>query len=180
MSASKLIKKQTKTIGPRPIAGYGKGAEITARLRYDDECGNGHNTFSITADVVTPASRRRNDIEAGGCLHEDIARVFPELEPYIKWHLTSSDGPMHYIANTLYWLGYDLKWSDGKPGSPPNIAHARSAAVWPDMPEDMLAGNPLEGLGRYTRAEAQAILESRHEQLQADFRAAMESLGFTY
>ena len=26
----------------------------------------------------------------------------PELAPYIKWHLVSSDGPLHYIANTVY------------------------------------------------------------------------------
>jgi hypothetical protein len=97
-----LTKKQVKTFGPKAISGYGVGATITAKVRYDDDCGNGHNTFSITADVVTPASKRRNDIEAGGCLHEDIARVFPELAPFIKWHLVSSDGPMYYVANTLY------------------------------------------------------------------------------
>lgn len=86
----------------RKIKGYGTGAEIQAEIRYDDLCGNGHNSFAITASVYTPASRRRCDIEAGGCLHKDIARVFPELAPLIKWHLFDSTGPMHYVANTLY------------------------------------------------------------------------------
>lgn len=90
-----------KTDG-RSIDGYGPGAVISATICFDDECGNGHNTFSITADVVTPASKRKGDIEAGGCLHKDIERVFPELAPLIKWHLCSTDGPMHGIANAIY------------------------------------------------------------------------------
>ncbi len=70
---------------------------MTATVRYDDQCGNGHNTFSITADV------RMNRREyMGGCCHDEIAKRIPELAPFIKWHLCSSDGPMHYIANTVY------------------------------------------------------------------------------
>lgn len=86
----------------RPIAGYGPGAKITVKIRFDDDCRNGHNTFAITADVVTPASLRRHDVEACGCLHNEIAEVFPELAHMIRWHLCSTDGPMHYVANTLY------------------------------------------------------------------------------
>lgn len=83
----------------RPIEGYGRNAALRVEVRFDDECRNGHNTFTITAEVRIPG---RRDIEACGCLHEDIAEVFPELAPLIKWHLVSSDGPMHYLANTLY------------------------------------------------------------------------------
>lgn len=102
-----LFFKQIFKTDARPIKGYGEGATISAELRFDDECGNGHNTFSITADVTIPSKRKSNgyygrvDV-AGGCLHEDIARVFPELAPLIKWHLVSTDGPMHYVANTTY------------------------------------------------------------------------------
>lgn len=88
--------------GPRAIGGYGKGAVITVLCRFDDSCKNGHDTFSITAEVRLPGKR---DIEAGGCLHGDIVKVFPELEPLIKWHLCSTDGPMHGIANTIYHAG---------------------------------------------------------------------------
>jgi hypothetical protein len=76
-----------------------------AEVRYDDDCGNGHNSFSITG-VIRAIDKRINPRDngelAGGCLHEEIAKAFPELAPFIKWHLTSSDGPMHYIANTMY------------------------------------------------------------------------------
>lgn len=85
---------------------YGKGCEIRTEVRFDDECNNGHNTFAITATIIdTTQSRRHLREVAGGCLHEEIAKSFPELAPLIKWHLTSSDGPMHYIANTIYHAG---------------------------------------------------------------------------
>lgn len=77
--------------------GYSK-VNIYAEVRFDDECSNGHQSFSITGDVYTLQGR---DI-AGGCIHDDIRKHFPELSPFIKWHLTSTDGPMHYVANTLY------------------------------------------------------------------------------
>lgn len=93
---STLTKKQTKRFGPRAIAGWGANATIIAGARYDDECGNGHNTFAITASIPG---------QAGGCLHTEIAEVFPELAPLIKWHLCSSDGPMHYLANTVFLAG---------------------------------------------------------------------------
>ena len=86
----------------RPVKGYGTNGRMTVNIRFDDNCRNGHNTFAITADVVTAESKRMRDIAAGGCLHEEIARVFPELAHLILWHLVSTDGPMHYIANTLY------------------------------------------------------------------------------
>lgn len=71
---------------------------ITVELRFDDSCGNGHETFAITANI------RENGREyMGGCCHEEIAKHFPALAPLIKWHLCSTDGPMHYPANALYF-----------------------------------------------------------------------------
>lgn len=96
------ILNQKIGIYSRQITGYGGGAVLSVELRFDDECLNGHETFSITGKVRWLGLR---DVEACGCIHEDIARVFPELKPLIKWHLTSTDGPMHYIANTCYHAG---------------------------------------------------------------------------
>jgi hypothetical protein len=98
-SESKLTKSQYKSFGPRAVEGYGKGAALWVSVCFDDECSNGHNSFAITAHVTVP---KRRDWEACGCLHEDIAAVYPELAPLIKWHLCSTDGPMHYVANTVY------------------------------------------------------------------------------
>ena len=65
-----------------------KTALILVTIRYDDQCGNGHNSFAIT--------------NYNGSDHKTIAKQFPELKKYIKWHLMNSDGPTYYIDNTLY------------------------------------------------------------------------------
>lgn len=77
--------------------------KCVAYVRLDDECGNRHDSFSITGQTwyrnnVTSMWREGS----GGCIHEEVAKFFPELAPFIKWHLTSTDEPMHYIANTMY------------------------------------------------------------------------------
>jgi hypothetical protein len=101
----------------RPIKGYGAGGVIHVEIRYDDNCNNKHNSFAITANVYTEASRRHRDIAAGGCLHDDIAKVFPELADLIQWHLFDSRGPMHYPGNALY---HATNWADSRyaPGEP--------------------------------------------------------------
>lgn len=86
----------------RKIDGYGTNGQITVEIRFDDNCKNGYQSFAITADIYTVESKRMRDCAACGCLHEEIAAIFPELIPLIKWHLVSTDGPMHYIANTVY------------------------------------------------------------------------------
>lgn len=93
---------QTWKSEARPIKGWGAGAMIRAEIRFDDNCRNGHNSFAITGEISIP---RRRDCEACGCIHDEIAQAFPELAPLIRWHLTSSDMPMHYVANTVYLAG---------------------------------------------------------------------------
>lgn len=107
-----LTKSQKKTFGPKRIKYGGEDAFITAEVRYDAECGNGHNSFAITAYINKANKRTANNVDvrerdmlAGGCLHDEISKHFPQLAHLIKWHLTSSDGPMHYLANTLYMAG---------------------------------------------------------------------------
>ncbi len=85
----------------RPVRGYDDGATLSVTLRYDDELGNGHNSFAMTGDIRGPRNR---DI-AGGMLHDDIAVVFPELAALARWHLVSADGPMHYLANIVFHAG---------------------------------------------------------------------------
>ena len=79
----------------------GVPCKMTVTTRFDDRCGNGHNTFSITADIT--GRRGFNIIDMGGCLHDEIREHFPEIAHLIRWHLVSTDGPLHYIANTTYF-----------------------------------------------------------------------------
>lgn len=65
-------------------------------MRFDDACKNGQNSFAITAKISSP------DGNTCGYLHNEIAVIFPELQPFLQWHLVDTRGPLHYIANTLF------------------------------------------------------------------------------
>lgn len=82
----------------------GQRFRISVRLRFDDECHNGHESFSITGAIDEYRNGRFHEFSSG-CIHEEIAAHFPQLAHCIKWHLTSTDGPMHYVGNTCYLAG---------------------------------------------------------------------------
>lgn len=112
LPASKLVKDQKIDKGPLFYTEHGKRYRITAHIRYDDQFVNGHNSFSITADISEGGRW-----SASGCCHEEVAKHFPELAPFIKWHLFDASGPMHYIANTVYHAG-DKDYHGCKAGEP--------------------------------------------------------------
>lgn len=162
----------------------GKHERLVVNLRFDDECNNGHETFAITADLYDSRQKRDRGIVACGCLHDDIAKHFPEFARLIPWHLTSTDGPIHYLENTMYWLGF-RGWTDGKPSSPPKLDYARKTAVWPDMPESMLAPKLGDTLGykaaqRDKGAPVEAALMARLPALLERFKADMLAVGFDW
>lgn len=158
LPASILTTKQVKTFGWRTFSDKGVRYKILATVRYDDSCGNGHNSFAITADIKR-LNRTRWVDDSCGCCHKEVARVFPALAPLLKWHLCSSDGPMHYLANTLYHI------KQGK------LDYARSTAVWPEASD----GDLLDDIGN-----VEARLVERLPALMQRFKAAVESLGLVY
>lgn len=105
-----LTKSQKQIFGSKIYTQYGKTFRIRAEVRHDDECGNGHNSFSITGTIDRRSKNGRWEDYSGGCIHDEIIKHFSDLKPYIKWHLTSTDGPMHYLANTLYLAGDKDCW----------------------------------------------------------------------
>lgn len=151
---SQLTKHQEKKYTKAINNGQDGQETMQVTIRHDDRCGNGHNSFSITASICAGFAYTENKAHSFGCLHNEIAKHFPELEQYIKWHLCSTDGPMHYIANTTYHA------QNG------NLEYARSTAVWPEA--------TLEDLKNVQ------LLEMRLPALLDEFRSAVESLGFTY
>lgn len=101
---------------PRKVSGYGQPATMRVSVRFDDSCGNGYQTFAITAEVK--ATRKcRDPWLAGGCLHDEITRVFPEFGPLIQWHLTSAGPRSTAIQNALYLAGNRDCWGRA-PGDP--------------------------------------------------------------
>ena len=107
----------------------GETVLMHAEIRFDDECHNGKNSFAITGHGWYDRFKAR-DWDFGGCCHEMIAQVFPELEPLIQWHLVSSDGPMHYIANTLHMAGDRDSWGRAK-GEPSSWETRVQLGDWP-------------------------------------------------
>ena len=81
--------------------------KVEVEVRYDDRLGNGHNTFTIVGSYWkrNPSGRFPRNPSGVGQIIEEIVQMFPELTPYMKWHLVSSDGPLHYIVDTVYLAG---------------------------------------------------------------------------
>lgn len=74
--------------------------KVTAGLSHLQ--GNARPHFSVTAEIFRPGAR---DIEAGGCLHDEVIKYWPELAPIVALHLGDDTGaPMHAEANGWYWL----------------------------------------------------------------------------
>lgn len=160
LPASVLTTKQVKTFGPKEFTYGSDRYRITAQVRYDDSCGNGHNSFAITADIKRLNRTRWVDDSCGMC-HKDVAKNFPELAPLLKWHLCSSDGPMHYLANTRYHIQQDA------------LDYARSTAIWPEASNGELIDLLYKG-------GLDDKLQERLPALMREFKAAVESLGLVY
>lgn len=100
----------------------GRKHRISVSLRFDDQCGNKREDFSITGSIDEFRNGSFREY-SGGCIHGEIAKHFPELVHLIKWHLTSTDGPMHYLANTCYLAG-DRDCGGRAAGEPSRFEHA--------------------------------------------------------
>lgn len=95
-----ILSKNQKQTFIKTINFEGEQCKMSVTIRYDDEYNNGHNSFSITGEIKNP----NISMCGSGSIHEEIAKYFPEFKHLIKWHLCSSDGPLHYISNTKYWV----------------------------------------------------------------------------
>jgi len=57
--------------------------------------------FSVTGTIYNYG----HDV-GGGCIHDDILRLWPDLAPVVALHLSDDSGaPMHAVENALYWAG---------------------------------------------------------------------------
>lgn len=100
----------TKTSTLRHLITVSRGNQSTTiRITLDDECKNGHEDFSITADIREKDARGRWVEAGGGCCHEHILSLRPDLKPFVDLHLCTWQGiPMHCAANAFYWLAGHL------------------------------------------------------------------------
>lgn len=136
----KIVRRQFKKFR-RDFLDNSQPCTIIVEVRYDDRHGNGRNTFSIVGDVYTemyvqPGQRVKHETGATlwlsrtGRNHNEVAKHFPHLEKYIKWHDCSNDGPFCYIANTVYFAG-DLDYNGLRKNESKQIINGKSKLpVW--------------------------------------------------
>lgn len=201
---SVLVKKQVqqhKIEGFRIDGGHGI---LLVDIRYDDRCGNGHNSFSITGSLYRDSTRERDMISCG-CIHDDIEEYAPQFKHLIEWHLTSSDGPMHYIANTMYHAReHGPKMAHVRLEDPANdVAQSSVKYTEIEKAEAMAASNPIykvdvdektakiadlkaaRNSAVWPEATLQQLqdadaLEARLPALMTEFKTMIESLGMEY
>jgi hypothetical protein len=86
----------------RPFETATQRGTIEYGLRYLK--GNTLPYFSVTVDGREKSARGRGS-DFGGCCHELVAKVAPDLKPLIALHLSDVTGqPGHAESNGWYWL----------------------------------------------------------------------------
>jgi hypothetical protein len=121
--------------------GLHKGGTVRVHAGLSYYASNADTTVSVTVDIL---NHNGTDI-GGGADHETAVLVWPEIAPVVAFHLWGPrTGPMHYVANAVYWwelaLGYS-RWALG--GGQDPAAIFASHCHWGSVPGDN-ADNPLE------------------------------------
>jgi len=139
----------------------GREYRSVATLRFDDQCGNGHQTFSITGRISERRAGSRTapwQVSSSGCVHEDIARRFPQYAHLIKWHGTTTAGPLYYVENTTYNAGnLDSRGKlEGEPWAWDDHAQFDDFAITYPLKEGL-----KEWLAAYTKGDPVVVREVR-------------------
>lgn len=125
---------------------------ITAELRIDDPRGLS-DAFAITADLYEPHGtwsgraqfENGREMDAGGCMHDEILKFAPELAPLVAVHLADPDGvPMHAVANGWYFYSGEASAGAYDYNHEKLTDHQRGARALNIPPEDLPEGMDRE------------------------------------
>lgn len=146
-----------------------KGDEKTViNISLDDKCRNGHEYFSLTCGIY---ERQRGGwrYAGGGCAHDHILKLRPDLALFATLHLCDFNGlPMHSAANALYWFaGID-------PGKTTQKYHGGngSGARSPDECRRIFAERI------HATPEQVSEIIRREPRTELELRATLEDMGF--
>lgn len=99
-TTDKLVYKTSKTYEED-----GDLYKLEVTISLDDECNNGHCTFSATGDIYQVYNNCPKDIAKMGAIHEDIIKFFPELKIFTELHVRDCHGvPMCPVVNGTWHL----------------------------------------------------------------------------
>lgn len=137
----------------------GLGDYTVIKISLDDDCRNGREDWSVTADIF---ENHRN--EGGGCCHDHILSLRPDLADFVALHLCDFTGvPMHSIANGFYWfagwkggLGEKYHAGSGSDAKTPERCRELFQENFRATPEEMAA---FDTCGAMTKEELQAVGE---------------------
>lgn len=151
---------------------HGKRNRVTCTIT--DERGY----ISITGEV-TPYRCRTPHI--CGCVHDHIAKAFPQLRPYLHLHLTNKDGSRAFwCENALYYLAnndtpaarYCLNCTDAE------MRELDALVRYGLHKEHHSWGYNVEGQGKelFAKAVANMGLQERNKQAYNNFLSFCETL----
>lgn len=79
--------------------------KIIVKIGLNDECKNGHQDFTITANIYEKDRNGRYVFSCGGCCHDEILKYFPQFKLFVDLHLSDYSGaPMYAVENGFYHL----------------------------------------------------------------------------
>lgn len=83
-----------------------EGNNMEIDIRLNDECKNGREDFAITGTIYQKDKPKTDRWHiAGGCIHDDILKVRPDLKIFIDLHLADWQGvPMYAVENGFFHL----------------------------------------------------------------------------
>lgn len=129
------------------------------------ECGrNGYEHFSLTSTIYEDGRDA-----GGGCNHEHILELAPELALFAALHLSDQDGvPMYAVANGFYWFTGMFEDGLGQGTHPGTGSNAKTPAECEKILADHLRAYP---------EQMQAIKDAMPRN-QDEFSHTLEDMSF--
>lgn len=137
----------------------GRGNYTVIKISLDDDCRNGREVWSVTADIFED----HKDV-GGGCCHDHILSLRPDLADFVALHLCDFTGvPMHGVANGFYWfagwkggLGEKYHAGSGSDAKTPERCRELFQENFRATPEEMAV---FDTCGAMTKEELKAVVE---------------------
>lgn len=165
-----------KTFATKTIRLERNGDVLIAKAKIESHSGQ-HPYFSMTGDLydrnrpnrdgkTTNASGKSRWLGSCGAIGDTIVEWKPELSQFERWHLTSTDGPMHYLANAIFHAGFCLGMEDSR-----NLEYLKSTIVY-----GAVEGDSDVDLASLDAHQLKDWLIARFPALMQQFKADMAAL----